>query len=135
MKRFHQLCSDTARQAINELRLMQRYYSTPYHLLKYKEITSVGNEPFSDKNKLKKSSANYNLFWSITLGNCLIADFSTNIDTFNLNKYALIKKSNIFNRNMKVANVSKFNKKVNKTFIFIYIKRRQALNPKIVIST
>ncbi len=114
MKRFHQLCSDTARQAINELRLMQRYFSTPYHLLKYKEITNMANEMFTNRNKLKKSSNNYNLFWSITLGNCLIADFSTNIDTFNLNKCALIKKSNIFNRNVKITNVSKFSKKVFK---------------------
>jgi hypothetical protein len=119
MKRFHQLCSDTARQAINELRLMQRHFSTPYHLLKYKELTRMGNsEIFSYKNNQNARSNSSNLFWSITLGNSLIADFSTNIDTFNLNKYALIKKSNIYNRNVKISNISKFNKKV---FNFCFI--------------
>ena len=110
MKRFHQLCSDTARQAINELRLMQRHFSTSYHLLKYKELTRMGkSDIFTNKSNHSNS---YQLFWSITLGNCLVADFSTNIDTFNLNKYALIKKSNVFNRNVKISEVSKLIKKV-----------------------
>ncbi|CAF0953783.1 unnamed protein product [Brachionus calyciflorus] len=72
MKRLHQLCPDTARLAINQLRLTQRYFSTPYYLLKYKKLTS-------NKLSLKK-----NLFWSITAGDCFIADFS--LDSIDQNK-------------------------------------------------
>ena len=118
MKRLHQLCLETAKQAINELRLMQRYFSTPYYLLKFKELTSNTQNQSSRKASKSESinrelkSKNCNLFWSITLGNCVIADFSTNIDTFNLNKYALIKKSNIYNKNLKV--VSDNSKKITR---------------------
>ena len=75
------------------------------------------NDPIVSRNydryQQKRSSSGHNLLWSITLGNCLVADFSTNIDTFNLNKYALIKKSNVYNKNLKVSNFSKLPKKVN----------------------
>ncbi len=34
-KRLHQLCAQTAKQAINELRLMHYYFSTSYYLLRF----------------------------------------------------------------------------------------------------
>jgi hypothetical protein len=108
-KRLHQLCVDTAKQAINELRLMHYHFSKPYYLLKYKQIASSNLSNYSNisnsvsynstlNNVSANSSSNFcnqsNLFWSITLGDCKIADFSTQIDLFNLNKSALIKKTN-----------------------------------------
>lgn len=84
MKRLHQLSVDTAKQAINELRLMQRHFSTPSYLLKYKKLTQTANESKS------------NLFWSITIGDCIMSDFSTSIDTLNLNKQSFERKTNSF---------------------------------------
>jgi hypothetical protein len=95
MKRLHQLCEDTARKAINQLRLMHRYFSTPYYLLKYNELTQINknNRRESSSSSSPSHSDRSHLFWSITLGDCLMADFATNKDTFNLNKYSVIQKS------------------------------------------
>lgn len=123
-KRLQQLCVDTAKQAINELRLMHYHFSKPYYLLKYKQITSMGLSNFSNtsnsvsynstlSNITSNSSSNLsnqsNLFWSITLGDCKIADFSTQIDLFNLNKSTLIKRTNKTEINLNINNNSNNN--------------------------
>ena len=105
MKRLQQLSEDTAKQAINELRLMHKYFSTPAYLIKYRDLSS---RPLA-----KSSQKNMNLFWSVSLGECDIADFSTNIDTFNLNKYELIKKTNSFKNNESNIEIVSASEKVN----------------------
>lgn len=81
MKRLHQLCPATVTEAINQLKLTHKYFSTSFHLLKYKK-------KFSARHSLK-----HNIFWSITAGDCFISDFSLQIDTYNLNKTIIDKKS------------------------------------------
>ena len=90
MKRLHQLSIHTAKEAINELRVMLQYFSTPYYLLKYRDLNRNGAEPLMNGRP--------NHFWSITAGDCVVGDFSTRIDTLNLNKYSLIKKFNSSSR-------------------------------------
>lgn len=88
MKRLHQLSMKTAKNAINEMRLMHSYFTTPYYLIKFRDI---------DKNKIDFSTINLkilNYFWSFIFGNSVIDDFSTNIESMNLDKYSLIKKDN-----------------------------------------
>lgn len=86
MKRLHQLSIHTAKQAINEMRLMQAYFNTPFYLLKFRQLNSV------DRPENKCSYNNANHFWSITLGDCVIDDFSASIGVASLNKNSLIKK-------------------------------------------
>ena len=82
MKRLHQLSCHTAKQAINEMRLMQLYFSTPFYLLKFRELaTPVGN--FSKSN-----------FWSLVCGEIAVANFATHVDSFSLHKHNLIKWAN-----------------------------------------
>ncbi|RNA16956.1 Guanine nucleotide exchange protein SMCR8 -like protein [Brachionus plicatilis] len=80
MKKLHELCPDTVKQAINQLKLTQRYFSTWFHLLKYK------------KSSLGPQSLKHNIFWSMTAGDCHICDFSLDIDTQSLSKTILDKK-------------------------------------------
>lgn len=91
MKRLHQLCENTARKAINELRLMHRHFSMPSYLLKYNELTKSSHKPHS------------NLFWSITMGDMALVDFSTNLDTLNLNKSTLMQQPNSPHKNTSSA--------------------------------
>ena len=82
MKRLHQLSFHTAKQAINEMRLMQLYFSTPFYLLKFRELaTPAGN--FSKSN-----------FWSLVCGEIAIANLAAYVDSFNLHKHNLIKLAN-----------------------------------------
>jgi hypothetical protein len=46
MKRLHQLSAHTAKEAINELRLMHQYFSTPHYLLKFREINQMEQIPY-----------------------------------------------------------------------------------------
>ena len=81
MKRMYQLCTFTAKKAINELKLMQRYFSTPYYLLKFNEITKSNSdcEQGTNTNNMltchKRKRDDTNLFWSITFGDCSISSF------------------------------------------------------------
>lgn len=90
MKRLHQLSINTAKAAINEMRLMHSYFSTPYYLLKFRDI----NKMKANATIQETGNGNLSHFWSILFGNSVIDDFSTNIDSINLNKYSLIKKHN-----------------------------------------
>lgn len=98
MKRLHQLSCHTAKQAINEMRLMQLYFSTPYYLLKFRELVTP-NTNYSKSN-----------FWSIMCGEIAVANFATNIDTFNLNKSNLLKMANNKTRSHEscTLNINKF---------------------------
>jgi predicted RNA binding protein with dsRBD fold (UPF0201 family) len=80
MKRLHQLCADTAKKAINELKLMQRYFSTPYYLLKFNEIAK---KTATITAGTKKDTDSGNLFWSLTLGDCVLSSFFTLEGNFN----------------------------------------------------
>ncbi len=73
MKRLHQLCVDTAKKAINELKLMQRYFSTPYYLLKLNQLT--GRSGIISIVAAQKKKDDSNLFWSLTLGDCVLSSF------------------------------------------------------------
>lgn len=79
MKRLHELCEETAKKAINELRLMQRRFSMPHHLLKFDLMILPKAKPLS----LQKfhSLTTRNLFWSVTFGDVVVADFSLNSST------------------------------------------------------
>lgn len=95
MKRLHHLSVHTAKQAINEMRLVQVYFSTPNYLLKFREIHQ--NIAATKESKfIKHQDSNH--FWSVTFGDCAIDNFSTSIDTVNLNKYNLIKNYNSVSR-------------------------------------
>lgn len=72
MKRLHQLCVDTAKKAINELKIMQRYFSTPHCLLKFNQIT---HNLTADGNLPDGKTDRSNLFWSMTIGDCAISSF------------------------------------------------------------
>lgn len=75
MKRLHQLCEDTARKAINELRLMHRRFSLTHHYLKLDDINITSNK----KERVGyRRIANRNLFWSLTLGDTFVTDFMVN---------------------------------------------------------
>jgi len=93
------LSSHTAKQAINEMRLMQLYFSTPYYLLKFRELAT----PVHNFNK--------NNIWSIMCGEIAIANFGTHIDTFNLNKNHLITMANNNNNNKQKSNKLTINHK------------------------
>lgn len=68
---------------------MQAYFNTPFYLLKFRELNRVDRPG----NKCTDNNAgNVNHFWSITLGDCVIDDFSTSIGVASLNKNSLIKK-------------------------------------------
>lgn len=83
MKKLHQLCPTSVTEALNQLKLTHKYFSTSFHLLKYKKN-------FSTRHSLK-----HNIFWSITAGDSFISDFSLHIDTHNLNKTIIDKKVSI----------------------------------------
>lgn len=90
MKRLHQLCKETAKKAINRLRLMHRYLSTPYYLLKFNDLTQAK----------RHKDDRFHLYWSMTFGDCLIGDFSSsweyleaNINTFGGWQKKIAKKS------------------------------------------
>lgn len=96
MKRLHQLCEETARKAINELRLMHRRFSMPHHLLKFDYMTpslraSLGHV------RTSAPSAQRDLFWSFTLADMAVADLfvrapESDESTVNLNKSTLLQR-------------------------------------------
>ena len=120
MKPLRELSYETIENAYEEIDGMYNYFSMPYYILKYRQLTLKSatsshmfdrfkmakylttsqtteadrKEKLNDLEKVKsKFDRNFNLFWSITMGDCVITDFSLFIDEYNLNKYQLIKKT------------------------------------------
>lgn len=76
MKSIHELAKDTARLAINKLRLVHKTFSKNFLTLKFRDIESY---------YLKNSNKNC----CVTMGDCLMSDFSSRIDVETLNQSLL----------------------------------------------
>ena len=64
---------------------MQAYFNTPLYLLKFRELSRA-------EDSRSKGAACIDHFWSITLGDCKVDDFSTGTRVTSLNESSFISK-------------------------------------------
>jgi hypothetical protein len=82
LKPIDQLALHTSSLAFRKLRQLHKHYSTPIYLLKYKDLER--NTIANDQNRPMHSA-----FWSFSMGNCFLYDFSNKIEVMKYNECKL----------------------------------------------